>query len=192
MSTMQSPQQADTDTLRRIQSLAATRDHRLGTDQRGSRPLSAAAAAKILAYLEGRPARQEQAAPGLMDRAAARVNPPRPAADGRPQRVPREDQVTEAGIYRHGGTVYKVVIAQYGSGKGRPYAKRFDTDAKKFVMASGMMSYLRADERMSVEEAGEFGALYGVCTKCEQPLTDEISIGRGYGPVCWGKVSATA
>ena len=43
---------------------------------------------------------------------------------------------------------------------------------------------------MTLEEAKEFGKLYGICCRCAAILTDENSIREGIGPICaqkgWG------
>ena len=44
--------------------------------------------------------------------------------------------------------------------------------------------YIAGYERMTLEEAGEFGQLYGICCVCGAVLTDPESIERGIGPVC--------
>ncbi len=44
--------------------------------------------------------------------------------------------------------------------------------------------------KMTLEEAEEFGALYGFCCRCGRTLTDENSIEAGIGPVCAGKFEA--
>jgi hypothetical protein len=96
-------------------------------------------------------------------------------------------RVTEDGIYRApDGTIYKVQIAKQGS--GQLYAKRLHlTDGKgTFVYVAGAIHTLRADWRMTLEQAAEFGKLYGVCIRCGRDLTDEESIARGIGPVCAG------
>jgi hypothetical protein len=40
---------------------------------------------------------------------------------------------------------------------------------------------------MTLEDAKEFGRLYGMCCQCGATLTDEKSIEAGIGPVCAGK-----
>ena len=102
----------------------------------------------------------------------------------------------EDGMYRRDGVVYKVQIAVHGS--GRPYAKKlcyFDSEGYeskvagdgggwKFTYAPGEVSNLKPEHKMSLEEAQEFGRLYGVCCRCGAPLTDEDSIAAGIGPIC--------
>lgn len=44
--------------------------------------------------------------------------------------------------------------------------------------------FVQADQRMTLEQAKQFGAIYGVCCNCGATLTDEGSIEAGIGPVC--------
>lgn len=97
----------------------------------------------------------------------------------------------------HEPEVYKVQKAVHGS--GHLYAKRLilQQDAPgmqlkaTFVYAKGAMRTLAEQGRkMTLEEAKEFGALYGVCCVCGRTLTDENSIEAGIGPVCAGKFAA--
>lgn len=94
--------------------------------------------------------------------------------------------VTEEGMYRLvNGQIFKVVRALYGS--GQLYAKRL-TDYGIFETAKGAMRLIAAQDRMTAEQAAEYGKLYGRCVRCQAPLTDEESIERGMGPVCAGKI----
>lgn len=98
-------------------------------------------------------------------------------------------KVTEDGMYRTpDGTVYKVQIAKQGS--GHLYAKKLtqhEDESWSFDFAKGAIHRLTADMKMTLDQAKEFGQLYGVCCKCGADLTDERSIERGIGPVCEGK-----
>lgn len=111
------------------------------------------------------------------------------------------------GIYRdpNTGTIYKVQVAKQGS--GNLYAKRLmvtqagtcggcmfcdgeDTCPDyvgNFEYAPGVVKALRPEWKLTVEEAAEFGALYGICGCCGRDLTDEESIARGIGPICFAK-----
>lgn len=60
-------------------------------------------------------------------------------------------------------------------------------DSVSFEYASGAMRMIRPEWRMSLEQAKEFGALYGTCIKCGRTLTLEESIERSMGPICAGK-----
>lgn len=116
-------------------------------------------------------------------------------------RAPKPNAVSEAGMFRKDGVIYKVQRAIHGS--GNLYAKRlnlFEPDCGgcqngdlcdppcewgvEFVYAPGVISQLSEDDRMSLSEAKEFGALYGTCVVCGRTLTNESSIEAGIGPVC--------
>lgn len=100
--------------------------------------------------------------------------------------APRPEPATE-GMYRLGSTIYKVQIAVHGSGK--PYAKMLvqDGDRWSFVFAPGAVHKLDSSHRLTLEQAKEFGALYGTCCVCGRTLTNEESIEAGIGPVCASK-----
>lgn len=102
---------------------------------------------------------------------------------------PRENKgpaVTEDGIYQtDDGTVYKVQKAVHGT--GRLYAKKLNVETTSFEYESGAVFRLRADQKMTLEQAKAFGKLYGVCCNCGRTLTDEGSIAEGIGPICAGK-----
>jgi hypothetical protein len=88
--------------------------------------------------------------------------------------------VTEDGMYLRDGVVFKVQIAKQGS--GRLYAKRLTGNG--FEYAPGAINTLRAEHKMTLDQAKEYGKLYGVCCACSRDLTDEKSIAAGIGPVC--------
>ena len=97
--------------------------------------------------------------------------------------------VTEEGLYRNGTTVYRV---KWNQERTALYAKRFVPNApsksERFVYERGAFQSLSASDRLTVREAEELGALYGVCCVCGAELTDTKSIERGIGPVCAKKV----
>jgi hypothetical protein len=101
--------------------------------------------------------------------------------------------VTEDGMYRMGETIFKVQRAVHGS--GHLYAKRLvlekdpETDQQRghFVYDAGTIRMLRPEHKLSLEQAREFGRLYGVCCVCGATLTNEESIEAGIGPICAGK-----
>lgn len=81
------------------------------------------------------------------------------------------------------GTVYKVQRAVHGS--GRLYAKVLTETG--FTYAPGAVRKLGPEHKMSLEQAREYGRLYGRCVRCHKELTDEDSIEAGIGPVCQNK-----
>lgn len=93
------------------------------------------------------------------------------------------------GMHRVDGVIYKV---QRSPESGRVYAKRLvDSGVAevgwKFEYAAGAIRRLSEDTLMTLEEAKEFGHLYGVCCVCGRTLTNEASIEAGIGPICSGK-----
>jgi hypothetical protein len=97
----------------------------------------------------------------------------------------------EPGMYQSpDGTVFKVQLAVHGS--GRPYAKRLVLDeasqTAEFVYVPGGLREVKAEWRMTLDQASAFGKLYGVCCVCGRTLTDERSIAAGIGPICGRRV----
>lgn len=106
------------------------------------------------------------------------------------------------GIHKLGEDIFKVQVAKQGS--GNLYAKRLNREAIieakandemlgkaerwEYIGRRGVFNSLTADTLLSVEEAAEFGHLYGICACCAADLTNEDSIARGIGPVCFGRM----
>lgn len=91
----------------------------------------------------------------------------------------------DEGMYRKSGTIYKVQKAVHGSKLN--YAKRLTQVSGgkfRFEYARGFVFELRSEHKLSLEQAKEFGALYGSCCVCGRTLTRESSIAAGIGPVC--------
>lgn len=92
----------------------------------------------------------------------------------------------EAGMYRRAdGRIYKVQRAVHGSGMMTCKLLVVDGHGSAHFEYQGLATrFVSADERMTLEQAKEFGAIYGVCCQCGATLTDETSIEAGIGPVC--------
>lgn len=54
----------------------------------------------------------------------------------------------------------------------------------------GLSIVARKGTRMTIEDAAQYGKLYGACAVCGRTLTFEGSIERGIGPICYGRISA--
>jgi hypothetical protein len=105
--------------------------------------------------------------------------------------VTTANSAIEAGMYQLAdGAIYKVQLAVHGS--GHLYAKRLVPgefgEKASFEYEAGAIRKLTAADRMSLEAAKAFGALYGTCCVCGRTLTDERSIEAGIGPVCSGRL----
>lgn len=88
------------------------------------------------------------------------------------------------------GEYYKVVHNQLGTSQ---YAQRLvenpEGSKRPFSWAydPGTIKLLRPEMRLTAEQAGDFGALYGACCMCGAELSRTESKDRGYGPVCADK-----
>lgn len=100
------------------------------------------------------------------------------------------------GMWKLGDTIYKV---QWNLAKTNLYGKRLDLEATGpdnafsaavFVYEAGVPRKLAAGfaHKLTLEEAKEFGALYGTCCVCGRTLTNEASIEAGIGPICAGRL----
>jgi hypothetical protein len=108
---------------------------------------------------------------------------PREAAPKTAQKAPAG--ATEDGMYKLGNRIVKVQKAVHGS--GNLYAKELLGSKEEgfyFEYAPGLINKLTADDKLSLEEAKAFGALYGTCCCCGRTLTREVSIAAGIGPDC--------
>lgn len=107
--------------------------------------------------------------------------------------VEQPKPVVEAGFYLFEGDVIKVQRAVHGS--GNLYAKRLIIDkigaegAGHFEYEAGLIRRMAGAPKLTAEWAAEHGRLYGMCMICGATLTDETSIERGIGPVCFGKLA---
>lgn len=102
--------------------------------------------------------------------------------------------VTEPGMYRTpDGEIFKVQKAKQSANL---YAKKLvqiggkrltepgDVVHFEFVYEQGAIRTLRADQRLTLDEAKQFGIKYGVCCVCGLTLKDATSVAAGIGPVC--------
>lgn len=96
--------------------------------------------------------------------------------------------LTQDGMYKQGDRIFKV---QRSPESGHLYAKELiacESGKHSFEYAQGWVKRLRAEDRMTLEQAKEFGVLYGVCCVCGRTLTNEDSIEAGIGPICASKL----
>jgi hypothetical protein len=86
------------------------------------------------------------------------------------------------GFHFLGGKVYKVQANRAGTAH---YAKVLDSETGSFEYAgAGPLRLLSEETLLTLDQAAEFGKLYGRCARCGATLTDEDSIERGIGPIC--------
>ena len=110
--------------------------------------------------------------------------------------VARGEQPLEDGMYRTpSGGIFKVYHTVHGA--NQQVAKRLvlDEDANsgwRFEYEGKAPlkgpDAIQPQWRMTLDQAKEFGAVYGVCCICSRTLTNEDSIEAGIGPVCAGRI----
>ena len=100
-----------------------------------------------------------------------------------------QERPFEQGMYRTAnGDIFRV---QKSRESGNLYAKRLVIDiggVASFEFESGAMRFLKASDKMSLEDAKAFGVETGICCVCGAFLTDERSVAEGIGPVCRERV----
>lgn len=104
------------------------------------------------------------------------------------------------GIWKIGDIIYKVIYNKASGDGRRLYAKMlvktFRPDGKTLLSASwhytpgAMRDLALKGKKLTLDEAKEFGHLYGICCNCLRDLTNETSIELGIGPVCRTKFAA--
>lgn len=104
----------------------------------------------------------------------------RPVDQPRFEVVEREP-VTEEGVYSDAGHYFNVVRSE----RGYLYAKVWD--GEHWAYSPAAIKYLKADMRVTAEQAKRFGDLWNRCVFCARKLTNTdpgCSVDRGYGETC--------
>ncbi|MFH8483013.1 DUF6011 domain-containing protein [Streptomyces sp. NPDC018055] len=109
-----------------------------------------------------------------------------------PAPAPEPDPVTQEGMYRRAdGEMFRVKT----SDAGRLYAEHFHLPADgrraRLEYEKGAIFTLRAADRMTVDQAAEFGRKIGACIVCGRRLIKPKSIAAGIGPVCAENIGGT-
>lgn len=86
----------------------------------------------------------------------------------------------EEGVYRYEGNAARVVR----SDNGRMYASLWNAETQDWDFTSGLVTKIKADDRMTLEEMAEFGQAFGRCGHCNRKLTRKESREAGIGPIC--------
>jgi hypothetical protein len=101
--------------------------------------------------------------------------------------------VLDDGMYARGETVFKLYHTVHGANV--LVAKELviiehengDRDAEFVYRGTApLVSIAKDGRKLTLEEARQFGHIYGQCCRCLSPLTHEISIALGIGPKCGG------
>lgn len=93
------------------------------------------------------------------------------------------------GVYKRGDDIYRVIKGRQSS---NTYAQKLATDPSGqpvWDYAGGMIFELKVEELISAEVAAQMGRARGYCVICGRYLTDETSVARGIGPVCYDRTN---
>lgn len=99
-------------------------------------------------------------------------------------------QEIKSGIYRVNDRIFKVYRGQSGRMLAKVLTVHGEGDASFEYQGIATRFVPAGTSPMTLAEAKEFGAIYGVCCNCGRTLTDENSIEAGIGPVCAAKFGA--
>lgn len=133
--------------------------------EQGDGPLSKADASKMIEHLLGERDKARQVA--KTERQQAQQSAPSTLSEG---------------FYRaNNGDIYQVAQARQGS---HLLAKVLDQETGKFEYAGAAKRFVNADQRLTLEEAQEYGKQTGHCLVCSRRLTAKASVEAGIGPVC--------
>lgn len=88
----------------------------------------------------------------------------------------------DEGMYRMNDEIFKV----YRTQAGHLATKQLIEGCFEYTGRKPLHS-LKAEHRMTLVEAQEYGRITGICCNCGRKLTNEESIEAGIGPICAGK-----
>jgi hypothetical protein len=136
-------------------------------------------------YTPGGPVYYQEAHPGSESRGADRHEEQWEDSYVPPPVKAGTEQATEPGVYFRNENWYLVVISQ----NGHPYAKVLEDKHNsksgfRWGYQRGAIKEIRAMDKATAEQAGQFGQLYHVCVNCFKDLSRGESMRRGYGPDC--------
>lgn len=100
---------------------------------------------------------------------------------------PKPKVAATEGFYLKDGQVYKVA---FNRAKTRTYARRLVVELGKphWHYAEGLVFELNESHRVTPQAAKQYGDLHHYCLCCGRELTKPVSVDRGVGPVCWGRL----
>lgn len=139
--------------------------------EQGDAPLSKADASKMIEHLIAERGRTRQA--GKVERQQVEQ-----------KQAPSGTGISEGFYKSTDGNIYQVVQAKHGA---HFLAKILDQETGKFEYAGAAKRFVKADQRMTLEEAQEYGKRTGTCMVCSRRLSNPESIAAGIGPVCRGR-----
>lgn len=93
----------------------------------------------------------------------------------------KDNGILEDTLYKQGDAIYKTTRSR---SSGWLYAKLLNQETGEWQYAAGVIKEITAENRMTIEEAQQYGRTTGRCCVCGAKLTNEASIAYGIGPIC--------
>lgn len=134
--------------------------------EQGDEPLSKADASQMIERLIGERNRVRQATKTVSEQAEKKATP---------------SEISEGFYKASDGNIFQVVQARHGS---HFLAKMLDRETGKFEYAGAAKRFVKANQRMTLEEAQEYGKQTGICMVCGRTLQRKESVAAGIGPIC--------
>lgn len=106
------------------------------------------------------------------------------------QAIERANRVAAPiGVYKHNDEIYRVIK---GRNSQNLYAQKLvviEGRNPRWEYAGGKIWELKVEELIDPEVAAQMGRARGFCVICGRYLTDETSVARGIGPICYERAS---
>lgn len=116
-------------------------------------------------------------------------------APRKPRVVQDDAEPLDAGFYWKNGDVFQVIISKAGNAyakicRSRPFINEIGEEEYDlwFDYAPGAASQLDISDKMTREQARDFGVKYHKCVRCHRNLSRADSIERMMGAVCYRKM----
>lgn len=94
----------------------------------------------------------------------------------------------DEGMYRVGEDIFKVYYTRGNAERAPQLVTKQLIEGHFEYKGKKPLSFIKAEHRMTLDEAKEYGKVTGTCCVCAAKLTNEKSIAAGIGPVCGGRV----
>jgi hypothetical protein len=98
--------------------------------------------------------------------------------------VPVTPAKLEEGFYQLNDEIYRVKYSR----AGYPFALHITDDEPKGIYVPGVVKQITPEMKLTRELAADYGIRTGNCCICGRTLTKAISVQKGIGPICEGRM----
>lgn len=97
--------------------------------------------------------------------------------------MPNVKELAEC-MYRVGEDIFKVYYTRGDAERAPQLVAKQLIEGHFEYKGKKPLSFIKAEHRMTLDEAKEYGKVTGTCCQCGRLLTNEESIAAGIGPIC--------